>query len=420
MTRGVGFAAGASFLCVLLGPKSAPNPGGNSVIDLEAAGGAMTGGIIAGVIEKPTGQAGEHHTTCADCGAEVTGRFCSNCGQAAHVHRTLLHLGEELLHGVMHFDGRFWRTLPLLVLNPGRLTREWVQGRRTRYVSPLAMFLFTLFVMFFALSFMPHPEVGNPPLQAQIAEQRADVVKAEKELAEARVNAEASREDAVTNGAQQGLTSGVLATVEEAMVQKKARLARLEKELVEGRKDGLTPGSWQASMADIAKDVSDGDESNGVKATAGWSKAKVNEHSFIGTVAKKLKNPDLALYKFQQTMYKFGFLLVPLSIPFVALMFLWKRGFTLYDHGVFVLYSLTFMSLLLMAVVLVATTLKGAGGFTMAAASLIAPVHMFAQLKGAYGLRIFSALWRTFALLIFCNIAATLFILAIIYLGLGH
>ena len=119
----------------------------------------MTGGIISGAIEKPTGQAGEHHTTCADCGAEVTGRFCSNCGQAAHVHRTLLHLGEELLHGVMHFDGRFWRTLPLLVINPGRLTREWVQGRRTRYVSPLAMFLFTLFVMFFALSFMPHQEV---------------------------------------------------------------------------------------------------------------------------------------------------------------------------------------------------------------------------------------------------------------------
>ena len=378
----------------------------------------MTGGIIAGAIEKPTGQAGDHHGVCADCGAEVTGRFCSNCGQAAHVHRTLLHLGEELLHGVMHFDGRFWRTLPLLVLNPGRLTREWVQGKRTRYVSPLAMFLFTLFVMFFALSFVPHPEVGNSPLEAQIAEQRVEVAEAEKQMAEARLSAETAV--AASGDAAQGLTSGVLATVEEAMGQKKARLARLEKELVEGRKDGLTPGSWQASVADIAKDVSDGDESNGVKATAGWSKAKVNEHSFTGTVAKKLKNPDLALYKFQQTVYKFAFLLVPLSIPFVALMFLWKRGFTLYDHGVFVLYSLTFMSLLLMAVVLVATTLKGTGGFTMAAASLIAPAHMFAQLKGAYGLRIFSALWRTLALLIFCNIAATLFILAIIYLGLGH
>lgn len=389
----------------------------------------MTGGIIAGAIEKPTGQAGEHHTTCADCGAEVTGKFCSNCGQPAHVHRTLLHLGEELLHGVMHFDGRFWRTLPLLVLNPGRLTREWVQGKRTRYVSPLAMFLFTLFVMFFALSFMPHPETQSTPLADQITEQREDVAKAERAVVEAgkAVDAAAAGMEpadgsppAFDSGAKAGVAAGALAAAEGKVIQEKARLAQLEKERTEGRKDGLAPGSWQAQVADVAQDVSAGDESK-VKVSSGWSKAgPVEEHSFMGTVAKKLKNPDLALYKLQQTMYKFAFLLVPLSIPFVALMFLWKRGFTLYDHGVFVLYSLTFMSLLLMAVVIVATTLKGAGSYAMGAASLIAPVHMFAQLRGAYSLKVFAALWRTFALLIFCNIAATLFIVAIIYLGLGH
>jgi len=383
------------------------------VIDLEAAGGAMTGGIIAGAIEKPTGQAGEHHTACADCGAEVTGRFCSNCGQAAHVHRTLLHLGEELLHGVMHFDGRFWRTLPLLAVNPGRLTREWVQGRRTRYVSPLAMFLFTLFVMFFALSFMPHPEGHSTSLADRIAEQRGDVVKAERAVIEAQKAVDAATAamepadgspPAFDSGARAGVAAGTLAAAEGAVIAEKARLAQLEKERIEGRKDGLTPGSWQAQVADLSKDVGDEGQVNGL----------------TKTVAKKLKNPDLALYKLQQTMYKFAFLLVPLSIPFVALMFLWKRGFTLYDHGVFVLYSLTFMSLLLMAVVVLATTIKGAAGWAAGAGGLIAVAHMFAQLKGAYSLTIFSTLWRTVALLIFCEIAATLFIVSIIYLGLGH
>ena len=383
------------------------------MIDLEAAGGAMTGGIIAGAIEKPTGQAGEHHTACADCGAEVTGRFCSNCGQAAHVHRTLLHLGEELLHGVMHFDGRFWRTLPLLAVNPGRLTREWVQGRRTRYVSPLAMFLFTLFVMFFALSFMPHPEGHSTSLADRIAEQRGDVVKAERAVIEAQKAVDAATAamepadgspPAFDSGARAGVAAGTLAAAEGAVIAEKARLAQLEKEQIEGRKDGLTPGSWQAQVADLSKDVGDEGQVNGL----------------TKTVAKKLKNPDLALYKLQQTMYKFAFLLVPLSIPFVALMFLWKRGFTLYDHGVFVLYSLTFMSLLLMAVVVLATTIKGAAGWAAGAGGLIAVAHMFAQLKGAYSLTIFSTLWRTVALLIFCEIAATLFIVSIIYLGLGH
>ncbi|WP_303697512.1 DUF3667 domain-containing protein [Brevundimonas naejangsanensis] len=349
-------------------------------MDLEAAGGAISAGVIAGAIEKPTGHAGQPHGVCADCGAEVTGRFCSNCGQAAHVHRTLLHLGEELLHGVMHFDGRLWRTLPLLIVNPGRLTREWVQGRRTRYVSPLAMFLFTLFVMFFALSFMPHREVTLQSLPQQIEAQKEAIAEAEQVAAAARKE------------------------VDEAA-------AAMEPS------DGSPPAFNSGARAGAAAGVLAGAEAGVMAASVGENG---NTNGLTKTVAKKLKNPDLALYKLQQTIYKFAFLLVPLSIPFVALMFLWKRGFTLYDHGVFVLYSLTFMSLLLMAVVVAATTLKGAGAAVGAIAALIVPVHMFAQLKGAYSLSVFSTLWRTVVLLIFCEMAATLFIVSIIYLGLGH
>ena len=382
-------------------------------MDLEAAGGAVTGGVIAGAVQKPTGHAGEHHSVCADCGAEVTGKFCSNCGQAAHVHRTLLHLGEEILHGVMHFDGRLWRTLPLLILNPGRLTREWAQGRRTRYVSPLAMFLFTLFVMFFALSFMPHQAVTLPSLPQQIEAQKEAIAEAEQVAAAARKEvdaAEAAMEPsdgsppAFNSGARAGAAAGALAGAEAGVIAEKAKLERLQKDAIEGRKDGLASGSWQAQVADIASSVGADGQTNGL----------------TKTVAKKLKNPDLALYKLQQTIYKFAFLLVPLSIPFVALMFLWKRGFTLYDHGVFVLYSLTFMAMLLMLMVVAGTFWGTFGLVVINLAALAVPVHMFAQMKGAYSLSIFSALWRTVALMVFCTIVIGLFVTAIIYLGLGH
>ena len=119
-------------------------------------------------------------------------------------------------------------------------------------------------------------------------------------------------------------------------------------------------------------------------------------------------------------MYKFAFLLMPLSIPFVALLFLWKRSFTLYDHGVFVLYSLTFMAMLLMLMVLSATIAGWLGAIVIPLGLLAVPVHVFAQMKGAYSLSWFSALWRTIALLVFCNIVVGLFVTAIIYLGLGH
>jgi len=128
---------------------------------------------------------------------------------------------------------------------------------------------------------------------------------------------------------------------------------------------------------------------------------------------QKAENPEFAIYKLQQTFYKFSFLLVPISIPFVALLFLWKRGHTLYDHGVFVLYSITFMSALIMLVVTI-DRLGGAPGWWIAAP----PLHMFFQLKGAYVLGWFSALWRTFFLLMAAVLSLSFFALFIIFFGL--
>jgi hypothetical protein len=379
-------------------------------MDIEGAGAVVTAGLVAGAIEKPTGKAGEAHAhgVCSDCGAETSGNFCANCGQPTHVHRSLLHLGEELLHGVMHFDARIWRTLPLLWLNPGRLTREWVEGKRTRYVSPLAIFLFTLFVMFFALSFAPHPEskTEGAEMAERIASQRVGLAEAEKALVQMRAESGARPDPTM----QMAINAG-----QKLVDDRRAALVRLETEQRDGRADGLKPGSWQAGIKDMATE-----EAGETKLKVMGKDAEKEGHGIGATVLKKLQNPDLAVYKFQQTVYKFAFLLVPLSIPFVALLFLWKRSFTLYDHGVFVLYSLTFMAMLLMLMVIAGTFWGTFGLVVINLAALSIPVHMFAQMKGAYSLSWFSALWRTIALLVFCNIVVGLFITAIVYLGLGH
>lgn len=89
---------------------------------------------------------------CANCGETLVGPWCHACGQRAHLHHKLSHLLEEFAEGIAHFDGRLWRTLPVLALNPGRLSREWREGRRVRYVAPLHIFLFAVFLMFVAPS----------------------------------------------------------------------------------------------------------------------------------------------------------------------------------------------------------------------------------------------------------------------------
>jgi len=373
---------------------------------VEAAGGLVTGGLIAKLLsrrENRRAESADHHSgVCSDCGAPVSGKYCSECGQPTHVHRSLLHLCEEVLHGVMHFDARIWRTLPLVMFNPGRLTREWVQGRRTRYVSPLALFLFTVFLMFFIMSF-GGGAIEQSSLDERIADARTAVTELQASIPEA---------EAAAAGGEPG-AAATLTGLQRGLAGARTRLESLEAARTAGpRADGLVPGSWQAEIADAARDGN---------VTIG-----VGDQKFQQKIIEKLGNPDFAFYKVQQTLYKFAFLLVPLSIPFVWLLFAWKRTFTWYDHGVFVLYSLTFMAILTMGMALIDALGGDRGDWRQATGSGLAsllvfavPAHMFAQLKGAYSLGWFSALWRTFVLVLFCSFAATLFLVAVILLGLG-
>ncbi len=108
-------------------------------------------------------------------------------------------------------------------------------------------------------------------------------------------------------------------------------------------------------------------------------------------------------------------MLIPLSVPFLWLLFPFSRRFRLYDHTVFVTYSLSFMTLLVVTAVLIGLSgLPQIAGFAM----LIPPFHMYRQLKGTYGLSRGGALVRTFLLVAFSIVALGLFFLALFALGL--
>ena len=99
---------------------------------------------------------------CRDCGTLAGGRFCPACGQPTHVSQDLHGLWHETLHGLLHLDGSLWRTLPLLALHPGRLMREWIDGRRTRYLGPVGLFLGAAILMFLALGVAGGPAAPAP------------------------------------------------------------------------------------------------------------------------------------------------------------------------------------------------------------------------------------------------------------------
>jgi hypothetical protein len=90
--------------------------------------------------------------TCLECGAPVTGAWCARCGQSAGVHvLSMKEVAGDVTHSLLHLDSRVWRTLRLLVLRPGELTREFIAGRHQRYLPPFRLYL-AISVLFFALS----------------------------------------------------------------------------------------------------------------------------------------------------------------------------------------------------------------------------------------------------------------------------
>ncbi|MEQ8771337.1 MAG: DUF3667 domain-containing protein, partial [Erythrobacter sp.] len=116
----------------------------------EGLGGIVEGALAGGAVEPESGRARtiESTTTCANCGTVFSGNYCPDCGQKARIHRTLTAIGHDLVHGVLHLDGKLSRTLPLLAFKPGKLTRRYIEGERARFVSPMSMFLFSVFAMF--------------------------------------------------------------------------------------------------------------------------------------------------------------------------------------------------------------------------------------------------------------------------------
>ena len=340
--------------------------------EFEAIGDVVSGAALARSVEPDTGGlSSDGHTTetaCLNCATPLAGEYCHACGQHRHVHRTLTAFFHDLVHGVLHFEGKVWGTLPLLVWKPGELTRRYVEGQRARFVSPIALFLFSVFLMFAVVNMTG--SIGELPEAAKMGIRE-----------ELRINQD--------------------------------KLAKLEVERDAAAKAGQPVARLDRRIADLKEEVRTMDAVG--RGNLGDAGLDARIPGWVGQgVSKAASNPELVVYKLKTNAYKFSWLIIPLSVPFVWLLFPFSRRFRVYNHIVFVTYSLCFMSMLV-----VAGLLFGALGMASAAGLLwlLPPFHMYRQLKGAYGLGRAGALWRTALLLMFAAIVVGLFSAVLVGVG---
>jgi hypothetical protein len=96
---------------------------------------------------------------CLNCGAALQGRWCHQCGQKAK--SSVRHFGSvltDILDTVFEYDNRIWKTLFPLYFMPGRISRDYIEGRRVRYVLPFRLFFVLSVVAFLTLQFTALPQ----------------------------------------------------------------------------------------------------------------------------------------------------------------------------------------------------------------------------------------------------------------------
>ncbi len=112
---------------------------------------------------------------CANCGDETPGRYCPSCGQARRERVvSLREMLSDFLDDQLSLNSRLPRTVGLLLTRPGRLTREYLQGRIARYIRPLRLYLGASVVFFLLLSVLE----GGPAVNLGAGEARQDTTAA--------------------------------------------------------------------------------------------------------------------------------------------------------------------------------------------------------------------------------------------------
>lgn len=386
--------------------------------EIEALGTAVEGGLLAKAVDGEQGDAIEGQSgDCLNCGSPVTGNYCGTCGQPLHIHRSIGAFWHDILHGVLHFEGKFWRTLPLLAWKPGDLTRRYIHGQRARFISPMALFLFSVFMMFAVFSFLGDPfgssdgSIVDEGVNSGIV---TEAVRVDEQIeAKTAQLPEASPEDRIKlENEILDLKKGrnIMATITgEDMPYPTISLADGDQQL-----GNFTPEDLSQIETGL-EDIKDGKAltTDSSVSTGSPETDKMLRDAFERVTA----NPDLLLYKLQANGYKFAWLLIPISLPFVWLATIGRRGFRFYDHAVFTTYSISFMSLLFISCALLAAF----GVPAPVWASLLMfypPFHMYRQLRHAYQLSRPEALLRLVALLIFTVISLTLFFGILLALGI--
>ena len=327
--------------------------------DFDLLGGAAIGGWLRW--RKKHEHLAPVGSPCANCETPIQGPYCYNCGQLAEqFERSIWHLFVELFESFFHFDGRLFQTIPKLVLRPGKLTRDYLDGKRAFQIPPLRMFLIVILVLFFAGGLNMHAtgkEAVNFNPVTPAAKAKADAARA-KAL------------QAVKAAGVPAKSVQTVATVDNNNIN----LA------LDGDQNPTSSNKW---LKDHLKLVMQ------------------NRHEFTMVLEERAHWVAIGL--------------LPVAALILGLLFVFQRRFYLFDHMIFTMHSLSFQGLLFSTVFLLDAFNVTALTEVASWLPFLSPVHLFVHMRGTYKSSIFGTLLRMALLWFFTVLAFTALFVALIW-----
>jgi hypothetical protein len=308
--------------------------------------------------ELPAGEMPE----CLNCGAHLRGQYCGNCGQRGRSRLiSLWELIRDAFGDLFELDSRLWRTLVPLMIRPGRLTHDYLQGRRARYMPPFRMYL-VLSLLFFVVAFFDPRDTFGIFYEPQTLEQSKD----EKRREAAEVADEVRRDLA-----EEGLIIGAPAELEDAG---------------EDAADGLNIRINGDDGAEAECQVDDFSISG-----PDWLKRRLTPERLVH-VCEQMKKDNGR--QFLQNLYDNMPVALIVLLPIMA--FVLKALYPLsrryyVEHLLFFVHFHAFMFLILTLQILIGRlnsvlpTPEAVGILLIVAASFYVPVYLFVAMRRVYG-----------------------------------
>jgi len=395
--------------------------------------------------KKPFTHKGE---PCKNCGTPLEGWWCHACGQNADTHhRSILHLIWEAIEGMFHLDGRLANTLPLLFFRPGKLAKDYMEGRIARHVPPFRTFLVALLLFIFAAEHAIHKirhemeikeereiaALATPAgRKAKADEMRGEATEARDERLKdaAQERDEALKEpgadkvkitaayDARTKKAQDRYAASVaeadaLEGNPNAAAEAKARIDKRGEDVAQQIRglDLDDPDSIDEQTQKIAEAQIGGQHFNVVTPTGAPKQEAASQKEMKADIdlggpskgrgvawwpkeglAKAVANPEYYLVVMFGWAHRLAVLLLPIIGLSLALVYVNRRQFYIYDH-LLVATNLLSFSFLTNAIGMVLPAPLIAPWFVILA--FWTPINLFQTLRGGYGSTVVGAIFKT-------------------------